>query len=257
MSAVRLLAEYAEVKNQHDVEEMVRRTHDDVVYRDAGGNKPIRGRAAIEQFHRRVFAAVPDYSAAIEDITGNDDTAVAWGRVRGVLAAPLFGYGRAGDRLDAAAVFVLEFRDGLLYRERAQLDLSALSQRPSPAVDAFLDAFTAAWARPTAAGLTDLFDVDATVLHPGMSKPLTGRSAIRGHFEQVVATMPDVSLQPITTSVTGDTVFVHWRMSATIAGSPTSWEGIDRFDLRGDRARAGVACFDRLALQATALGRTA
>ncbi|MGH7803029.1 MAG: hypothetical protein ACREQJ_01675 [Candidatus Binatia bacterium] len=37
-----------------------------------------------------------------------------------------------------------------------------------------------------------------------------------------------------------------WRLSATINGTPTTWEGVDRFTLKGDLAVEGIAYFDTL-----------
>jgi len=34
---------------------------------------------------------------------------------------------------------------------------------------------------------------------------------------------------------TGDSVLVEWRASATVAGQPVSWTGVDRFGVRGER----------------------
>lgn len=129
MDPVVLLGEYAETKNRHDVEGMLRRTHPDCAYEEVGVEVVRTGLAELRDYHTQLFAALPDYTATVEGIAGAGDTAVAWGRFRGVLAQPLFGLGRPGDRVDVAAVFVCQFRDDLLHRERAHIDLVSLRRQ--------------------------------------------------------------------------------------------------------------------------------
>jgi predicted ester cyclase len=130
---------------------MLARTHPECRYEDVGAGRVVIGHAKLRRYHEHLFAAVPDYTACLEGVAGTGDTAVAWGRFRGTLAQSLFGHGRTGDRLEVAAVFVCTFRDGLLYRERAQIDLIALRRQLAPPARRFLDAFMAAWSRPTGA----------------------------------------------------------------------------------------------------------
>jgi steroid delta-isomerase-like uncharacterized protein len=243
---VALLSRYAEVKNQHDVEGMLALTHPDCRYEDVGVGRVLTGREELRRYHQHLFTALPDYQATIDGVAGTDDTAIAWGSFAGTLAGPLFGNGAMGQRIEVAAVFVCGFRDGLLYRERAHVDLLTLRRqapRPDPG-SAFLAAFTEAWAEPTGARLATLFTEDATMLHPGMAEPARGRPAIGAYFETLLTRLPGIRLSPLASSVHDGTAFIHWRMHATVAGDPLSWDGIDRFDLRGEHAAHGVAHFD-------------
>ncbi|MFF0795117.1 nuclear transport factor 2 family protein [Streptomyces spiralis] len=244
MEAIHLLGEYAEVKNRHDVAEMLARTHPDCQYEDAGVDRVVAGHAELRRYHEHLFAAVPDYSASLEGIAGVGDTAVAWGRLSGTLATPLFGRGQRGDRLDVAAVFVCTYRDGLLYRERAHVDLVSLRKQLAPPAQRFVDALTAAWSRPTGAGLSALFTEDATIRHPGMCEPVRGRPAIRAYFDRVLAARPDLELRTVTSATTGHTTFVQWHTRTISEGCPLSWEGVDLFRLRGTLAEHAVVHFD-------------
>lgn len=223
---------------------MLARTHLECRYEDVGAGRVVTGRVELRGYHEHLFAAVPDYAAELEGIAGSGDTAVAWGRFRGTLTRPLFGRGRPGDRLEVAAVFVCEFRDGLLYRERANVDLLSLREQLVSPAERFLDAFTAAWSAPTGAGLSALFTENATLRHPGMREPVCGRNAIRAYFDRVLAGRPDIELRPVTTATVGDTMFVHWQMRTTTAGSSVCWKGIDLFRLCGELAEHGEAYFD-------------
>lgn len=129
MDPAALLGEYAEAKNQHDVEGMLARTHPECRYEEVGNPRTATGHAELRALHDELFAALPDYAATMEGIAASGDTAVAWGRFTATLTRPLRGHGRAGDHVDIAAVFVCAFRDGLLHHERAHLDLASLRQQ--------------------------------------------------------------------------------------------------------------------------------
>ncbi|WP_028933112.1 nuclear transport factor 2 family protein [Pseudonocardia spinosispora] len=245
MDPVRLLQEYAQVKNAHDVEGMLARTHPECRYEEIGTGRIVEGHDELRRSHLGLFAAMPGYTATPEGVAASgEDTAVLWGRFAGVLAQPLFGRGDVGDRIDTAAVFVCTFRDGLLYREQAHIDLVSLHRQLRSPAARFAEAFTAAWNAPSGERLSALFTEDATVRHPGMAEPVVGRDAIRRYFDGVVTALPDIRLRPLAVSADGDTVFVHWRITATLDGADTAWEGIDRFDLGGELADKGVAHFD-------------
>ncbi len=42
----------------------------------------------------------------------------------------------------------------------------------------------------------------------------------------------------------GDAVMIEWQASATVAGQPLKWLGVDRFNLRGDRVYKGQVYWD-------------
>jgi hypothetical protein len=58
--------------------------------------------------------------------------------------------------------------------------------------------------------------------------------------------VPDITLRPTAWAARGDTVLVEWTITATFRDEPVSWNGADRFTLRGDRAVEGIAYFDTL-----------
>jgi hypothetical protein len=47
-------------------------------------------------------------------------------------------------------------------------------------------------------------------------------------------------------SFAGDHLFIEWTITMTPPGEdePITWEGVDRFTLKGDRAVEGIAYFD-------------
>jgi len=58
---------------------------------------------------------------------------------------------------------------------------------------------------------------------------------------------------------TGDAVLIEWRARASVAGERLEWQGVDRFNLRGDRMYQGQVYGDtrRVAEQMAAAVRRA
>jgi hypothetical protein len=55
---------------------------------------------------------------------------------------------------------------------------------------------------------------------------------------------------PLTAAANGDTLFIHFRSQATIAGEKLTWDGVDRYDLEGEQAIYGIGFFDTTAIRA-------
>ncbi len=113
----------------------------------------------------------------------------------------------------------------------------------------FVERFTRVWSSPQPEEFADLWTQDGTLLHPGMSEPI-GRLEIVDYMRRITALTPDIRLRPLRWASVDKHVFIEWTISATFAGEQLSWNGVDRFTLRGDRASDGVAFFDTLPLWA-------
>jgi len=114
--------------------------------------------------------------------------------------------------------------------------------------ETFVERFTEVWRSPQPQQFADLWHEDGTLLHPGMSQPIGGRQKIMRHVGKITQVAPDISLRPLRWAARGDDVFIEWRITATLAGEPVSWDGVDRFTLRDDRAVNGIAYFDMVPL---------
>jgi predicted ester cyclase len=128
-----LFGEFAEIKNLQDVGGMLCRTNPACVHQEVGVERVATGLTDLREYHTQPFAAPPDHTSTVENIAGVADAAVAWGWFPGMLAQPHFGDGQPGDPVDIAAEFVCQFRDGLLHRERPDVDLMSLRRKlPGP-----------------------------------------------------------------------------------------------------------------------------
>ena len=94
--------------------------------------------------------------------------------------------------------------------------------------------FAERWRKPEADAFRDLMHPDTSNLIPPMAQP-GDREAVVEHFRGVLGLVPDMSLKVVRWAPTGDAVLVEWQASATVAGQPLSWSGVDRFNIRGDR----------------------
>jgi len=112
----------------------------------------------------------------------------------------------------------------------------------------FVERFGDAWAGPHPEALLDLLHPEVRLLQP-IFGPTTGRAAADGGFVRpLLRFLPDLRLRVARWSAVGDVVFIEWNASATLAGRPLRWSGVDRFLLAGERAIERVAYFDALPL---------
>jgi len=103
--------------------------------------------------------------------------------------------------------------------------------------------FAAQWARVDADALRELMHADTRNLIPPMREP-GDREAVVELFRGVLAQLPDLRIGVIRWAPTGDAVMIEWRATATLAGRPLSWTGVDRFNIRGERMYEGQVYWD-------------
>jgi predicted SnoaL-like aldol condensation-catalyzing enzyme len=119
----------------------------------------------------------------------------------------------------------------------------------------FLSLYKEAWARPTTGRLAELWATDAEMMHPEFEEPIRGRDAVMAYLRRFLDVAPDLTVRPLAAAANGDTLFIHFRSQATIAGEKLVWEGVDRYDLDGDQAVYGIGFFDTTALRRALAGK--
>ena len=126
-------------------------------------------------------------------------------------------------------------------------DASARFIPPTPAQLAaahdIVGRFAKRWAQPRAEDLEELMVADTRNLIPPMREP-ADRAGVIAHFRQVLQQLPDLRIAVERWAPTGDAVMVEWRATATVAGQPLQWTGVDRFCVRGDRIYEGSVYWD-------------
>jgi ketosteroid isomerase-like protein len=103
--------------------------------------------------------------------------------------------------------------------------------------------FAERWADPRADDLRELMHPDTQNLIPPMKTP-GNREDVVELFRQVLQQLSDLRIAVERWAPTENAVMVEWRASATVAGQPLSWTGVDRFCLQGDRMIEGRVYWD-------------
>ena len=113
---------------------------------------------------------------------------------------------------------------------------------------AFVRAFAEGWAGPHVDRLVDLLHPHVRLVQP-LFPPTIGHDAARAtFFGPLMRFLPDTRLEVDRWSAAGEVVMIEWTASATLAGRPLRWSGVDRFLLDGGRAVERVAYFDAVPL---------
>jgi ketosteroid isomerase-like protein len=106
-----------------------------------------------------------------------------------------------------------------------------------------VERFAQQWSHPAADDLRDLMHPDTQNLIPPMTVP-ADREGVVEHFRGVLQQLPDLRVDVIRWAPTGDAVLIEWRASASVAGEQLEWQGVDRFNVRGDRMYQGQVYWD-------------
>jgi ketosteroid isomerase-like protein len=108
---------------------------------------------------------------------------------------------------------------------------------------AVVNRFAEHWRHPVADDLRDLMHPDTRNLIPPMTVP-ADREGVVEHFRQVLNQLPDLKVEVLQWAPTGDAVLIEWRASASVGGEALSWQGVDRFNVRGERMYQGQVYWD-------------
>jgi hypothetical protein len=108
----------------------------------------------------------------------------------------------------------------------------------------FLALYERAWAEPKSGLLAELWAPDGEMIHPEFSEPLHGREAVMSYLNGMLEIAPDLKVKPLAAAANGDTLFIHFQSEGTFAGRKIVWEGVDRWELDGERAVRGIGFFD-------------
>lgn len=108
---------------------------------------------------------------------------------------------------------------------------------------AIVGRFAESWDNPQAEALRDLMHPDTKNLIPPMTEP-ADREGVVAHFRGVLERLPDLRIAVVRWAPTGDAVMIEWQATATVAGQVLTWEGVDRFNVYGDRIYQGSVYWD-------------
>lgn len=118
----------------------------------------------------------------------------------------------------------------------------------------FLALYERAWADPASGLLAELWAPDSEMLHPELEEPLRGPDAVMDYLRRILEIAPDLRTRPLAAAANGDTLFIHFESEGTFGARKLRWEGVDRWELDGDRAVRGVGFFDTTAMREALAG---
>ena len=118
---------------------------------------------------------------------------------------------------------------------------------PTPAqlaaAETWVAKFAANWDHPDPDGLRPLMHEDTRNLIPPMAEP-GDREGVVAHFKGVLQMLPDFRLRILRWAPVADTVMIEWEGSASVAGRPLTWRGVDRISLRDGKTYEGQVYWD-------------
>lgn len=123
-----------------------------------------------------------------------------------------------------------------------------------PRMRSFVALYERAWANPASGLLAELWAPDGEMMHPELAEPLHGPKAVMSYLRRVLEIAPDLKTKPLAAASNGGTLFIHFRSEGTFGGKRIVWEGVDRWELDGDRAIRGVGFFDTTAMREALAG---
>jgi hypothetical protein len=114
----------------------------------------------------------------------------------------------------------------------------------------FIENFRSFGAAPDPVRYEALFDpAEGTVLHPGMTEPLT-YTQVREYMERYLATIKDFHFEILSWAEKDGTVFIEAKSSGVVAGEYLTWGIAYCITLKGSRVKKGRAYADRIPILA-------
>lgn len=228
----RLVDEALRAWNAHDLDAILAQYADDAVYDQHDGSTPSSGRTAIRARYEKLFESMRE----LRFHTLATHVGPAHWVSRFTVDAQVEEGSIAYEIVDVVAL-----RDGLIVRKDCYLS----PPRPREAHTVrFLNRFRGVFRQPGAEAVTDLYSDTGTLIHPGLPEPIVGREALLGYWRAVFAALPNLRLEVLSHAARGNTLFLQFEASATRAGHPVRWRGVDVFQLHGERAATGISYFD-------------
>jgi SnoaL-like polyketide cyclase len=107
------------------------------------------------------------------------------------------------------------------------------------------DTFATFWAEPDLTAPSDVLHDDVIGYWPGSDEPVRGRDEYLGALEELLARVPDLTLQVMESADNGEYLFIRWVAHATGASGRIEHPGVDRVKVVGGKVVENRIFFDR------------
>jgi hypothetical protein len=111
----------------------------------------------------------------------------------------------------------------------------------------FVERFCAFWASPHTVPLSTILAPSVRLIQP-LTRPIFGLSAAEGWRRRLFTAMPSLRTEVEDWSVSGDLLFIAFRLRAVESTYRLEWPAVDRFRLRAGLAVERITYFDGLLL---------
>lgn len=111
----------------------------------------------------------------------------------------------------------------------------------------FVARFSRFWADPRPEDLVMLLTDDVVLVQP-LGTATSGIEEAQAAFAKLFDWLPDLRAEVDGWALRGSSLFIEFRLSATLGGRRVEWPVVDRFELRGNKAVKRVSYFDALPL---------
>ncbi len=112
-----------------------------------------------------------------------------------------------------------------------------------------VDTFARFWAKPDLSTPSDDLREDVIGYWPGSDEPVRGREEYVGALGELLARVPDLTLEVVESADNGEYLFIRWVAHATGAGGPIEHTGIDRVKVVDGQVVENRIFFDRAAFE--------
>jgi hypothetical protein len=107
------------------------------------------------------------------------------------------------------------------------------------------ETFQEFWAKPDLSTPTDNLHDDVIGYWPGTDEPVRGRDEYIGALQELLARVPDLTLQVVESADNGEYLFIRWIAHATGANGPIEHSGVDRIKVVDGKVVENRIFFDR------------
>ncbi len=107
------------------------------------------------------------------------------------------------------------------------------------------ETFESFWAKPDLSAWSEDLHDDVLGYWPGSDEPVRGRDEYVGAVKELLARVPDLTLQVVESAQDGEYLFIRWIAHATGAGGPIEHSGVDRIRIVEGKVVENRIFFDR------------
>ena len=107
------------------------------------------------------------------------------------------------------------------------------------------ETFASFWAEPDLSTPSAQLDEDVIGYWPGTDEPVRGRDEYVGALRELLARVPDLTLQVVESADNGEYLFIRWVAHATGASGRIEHPGVDRIRVVDGKVVENRIFFDR------------